>query len=54
MQDYTDQLATLQPMPGRAALKKLRNPAWAEDADSETLVAALATAGESPRKPKDA
>jgi RNA polymerase sigma-70 factor, ECF subfamily len=41
MQDYADQLAALQPMLVRVALKKLRNPAWAEDAVSETLVAAL-------------
>jgi RNA polymerase sigma-70 factor, ECF subfamily len=42
MQDYADQLAALQPLLVRVALKKLRNHAWAEDAVSETLLAALA------------
>ena len=42
MHDYADQLAALQPLLVRVALKKLRNHAWAEDAVSETLVAALA------------
>lgn len=41
MQDYANQVAALRPMLVRMARKRLRNEAWAEDAVSETLVAAL-------------
>ncbi|MEP6971721.1 MAG: sigma factor [Betaproteobacteria bacterium] len=41
MQDYADQVAALRPMLLRVARKRLRNTAWAEDAVSETMVAAL-------------
>ena len=41
MQNFAEQVAALRPMLVRVALQRLRNPAWAEDAVSETLVAAL-------------
>ena len=41
MQDYADQVAALRPMLMKMARARLRNAAWAEDAVSETLVAAL-------------
>ena len=41
MQGYADQLVALRPMLVRVARQRLRNEAWAEDAVSETLVAAL-------------
>ena len=41
MNDYADQVVALRPMLVRVARQKLRNEAWAEDAVSETLVAAL-------------
>jgi len=41
MQDFGDQLAALRPMLLDFARRMLRNDAWAEDAVSETLVAAL-------------
>ena len=45
MQDFAEQIAALQPTLARVALQRLRNPAWAEDAVSETLVAALESHG---------
>jgi len=45
MQDFADQLVALRPMLVRAARQRLRNDAWAEDAVSETLVAALENPG---------
>ena len=41
MQDFADQVAAIRPMLVRTARRRLRNDAWAEDAVSETLVAAL-------------
>jgi RNA polymerase sigma-70 factor (ECF subfamily) len=41
MQAYADELVALRPMLVRVARQRLRNDAWAEDAVSETLVAAL-------------
>jgi RNA polymerase sigma-70 factor (ECF subfamily) len=41
MNDYTDQLASLRPQLLRFAKSQLRNEAWAEDAVSETLLAAI-------------
>jgi RNA polymerase sigma-70 factor (ECF subfamily) len=41
MPGYADQLVALRPMLVRVARQRLRNEAWAEDAVSETLVAAL-------------
>ncbi len=41
MHDFADQVVALRPMLVRVARQKLRNDAWAEDAVSETLVAAL-------------
>jgi RNA polymerase sigma-70 factor, ECF subfamily len=40
-QDFAEQVAALRPMLVRLARKRLRNEAWAEDAVSETVVAAL-------------
>ena len=45
MQEYADQVAALRPMLMRVARKRLRNDTWAEDAVSETLVAALEKPG---------
>ena len=45
MQNFAEQVAALRPMLVRVALQRLRNPAWAEDAVSETLVAALESQG---------
>ena len=45
MQEYANQVAALRPMLMRVARKRLRNDAWAEDAVSETLVAALEEPG---------
>lgn len=41
MQTFADQVAAMRPMLVRMARQRLRNDAWAEDAVSETLVAAL-------------
>jgi RNA polymerase sigma-70 factor (TIGR02943 family) len=41
MDNFADQVVALRPMLVRVARQKLRNDAWAEDAVSETLVAAL-------------
>ncbi len=41
MNDFADQIAAHRPMLVRTARQLLRNNAWAEDAVSETLVAAL-------------
>jgi RNA polymerase sigma-70 factor (ECF subfamily) len=41
MHDFADQVVALRPMLVRVARQKLRNEAWADDAVSETLVAAL-------------
>lgn len=41
MSTIADQIATHRPMLVRVARQRLRNDAWAEDAVSETLVAAL-------------
>lgn len=41
MDDFTRQVAELRPMLVRVARQRLRNEAWAEDAVSETLIAAL-------------
>lgn len=41
MDDFTRQIAELRPMLLRIARQRLRNEAWAEDAVSEALVAAL-------------
>ena len=45
MQEYANQVAALRPMLMRVARKRLRNDTWAEDAVSETLVAALERPG---------
>lgn len=45
MQEYADQVAALRPMLMQVARKRLRNDTWAEDAVSETLVAALEKPG---------
>jgi RNA polymerase sigma-70 factor, ECF subfamily len=45
MQSLTDQIVALRPMLVRIARQRLRNDAWAEDAVSETLVAALEKPG---------
>jgi RNA polymerase sigma-70 factor (TIGR02943 family) len=39
--DYVQQVAALRPYLLRAALRRVRNHAWAEDAVSETVLAAL-------------
>ena len=41
MHEFADELAAMRPMLVRMAQQRLRNEAWAEDAVSETLVAAL-------------
>jgi RNA polymerase sigma-70 factor, ECF subfamily len=41
MNDFAEQLAAMRPMLVRMARQRLRNDAWAEDAVSEALVAAL-------------
>ena len=41
MHDFADQLAAMRPMLVRVASQRLRNHAWAEDAVSEAIVAAL-------------
>ena len=41
MQDFADQVAQLRPLLVRIAQRKLRNEAWAEDAVSEAMLAAL-------------
>jgi RNA polymerase sigma-70 factor (ECF subfamily) len=41
MNDLAHQLATLRPALVRVARKRVRNPAWAEDAVSDTVMAAL-------------
>ena len=41
MDSFTQQLTQLRPALLRTARSRLRNPAWAEDAVSETLLAAL-------------
>jgi RNA polymerase sigma-70 factor (ECF subfamily) len=41
MNDFADQLAQLRPTLVRIARNRLRNDAWADDAVSETLLAAL-------------
>jgi RNA polymerase sigma-70 factor (ECF subfamily) len=41
MDNFADQVVAQRPMLVRVARQKLRNDAWAEDAVSETLVAAL-------------
>jgi DNA-directed RNA polymerase specialized sigma24 family protein len=40
--DLHQQLQTHRPLLLKFAMRQLRNPAWAEDAVSETLLAALA------------
>jgi len=45
MSDLTDEVAALRPVLVRLARQRLRNSAWAEDAVSETLVAALENPG---------
>ena len=45
MQDFADQVVALRPMLVRMARQRLRNDAWAEDAVSETLIAALEKPG---------
>jgi RNA polymerase sigma-70 factor (ECF subfamily) len=45
MQQFADQLVALRPTLVRVAHQRLRNHAWAEDAVSETLVAALENPG---------
>lgn len=45
MDDFSRQVAELRPMLVRIARQRLRNDAWAEDAVSETLVAALEKPG---------
>jgi DNA-directed RNA polymerase specialized sigma24 family protein len=40
--DLPQQLQTHRPLLLKFAMRQLRNPAWAEDAVSETLLAALA------------
>ncbi len=45
MQGFADELVALRPMLVRFARQRLRNDAWAEDAVSETLVAALENPG---------
>ena len=44
-EDFQSQVLAAQPMLTRIAQRLLRNPAWAEDAVSETLVAALERPG---------
>ena len=55
MPDFADQIAALRPLMLRVARKRLRNDAWAEDAVSETVLAALerqaAFAGDAPLQP---
>ena len=41
MQDFNEQIVGLRPVLARFARQRLRNEAWAEDAVSEALVAAL-------------
>jgi len=41
MQDFANEVSALRPFLLRAARQRLRNDAWAEDAVSETIVAAL-------------
>ncbi|MFO1273172.1 MAG: sigma-70 family RNA polymerase sigma factor [Rubrivivax sp.] len=41
MQDFAEQVAALRPVLLKMAQRRVRNAAWAEDAVSETLVAAL-------------
>lgn len=45
MDNFTREIAELRPMLVRVARQRLRNDAWAEDAVSETLVAALENPG---------
>jgi len=45
MDDFADQIAALRPTLLRTACRLLRNRVWAEDAVSETLVAALENPG---------
>ena len=45
MNEFADQLAAMRPMLVRMARQRLRNDAWAEDAVSEALVAALERPG---------
>jgi RNA polymerase sigma-70 factor, ECF subfamily len=45
MHDVAEQVVALRPMLVRMAHQRLRNEAWAEDAVSETLVAALENLG---------
>ena len=44
MENFADEVAALRPMLVRMARQRLRNDAWAEDAVSETIVAALENA----------
>jgi RNA polymerase sigma-70 factor (TIGR02943 family) len=45
MQDFTEHVVAMRPLLVRLARQRLRNEAWAEDAVSETLVAALEKPG---------
>jgi RNA polymerase sigma-70 factor, ECF subfamily len=45
MQDFAEQVAAQRPMLVRIARQRLRNDAWAEDAVSDTMVAALEKPG---------